>query len=67
VRVSRREHVDWALVLAVLRANGNSRPIPARSPSMAATARSLAELGAARDAWAAVLVLAAERCAFAGS
>jgi len=56
-RESRANHVDWALVLAVLRAGGNKESSPATRRQLHSVASNLRELRANADAWRAVLAL----------
>lgn len=56
--------VDWALVLAVLRAKGHHGSTPASEVELREIARSLVELGARKDEWAALLAYSG-RTAFA--
>jgi hypothetical protein len=56
-RESRANHVDWALVLAVLRAGGNKESSPATRRQLHSVASNLRELRANTDAWRAVLAL----------
>jgi len=57
VRVSKRNHVDWALALAVLRARGDRGASPASGPQLRSLTTRLARQGAKRDAWGSVLSL----------
>ncbi len=61
---SARAQADWALVLGVLRADGNIGRVPASPAHMRALAKRLVELGARSDEWSAVLALRG-RTAFA--
>jgi hypothetical protein len=54
---SRRHHVRWADVLAVLRARGDRGQAPAGRAGLDALASRLAELGARQDSWGAFLAL----------
>lgn len=54
---ARRANVDWALMLGVLRADGNVTRRPAERRSLRLLGARLARLGAARDEWSAVLAL----------
>jgi len=63
-RVSKRNHVDWALALAVLRARGERGAVPASGPQLRSLTERLARRGAKRDAWGSVLSLEG-RTAFA--
>jgi len=56
-RVSQRNHVDWALALAVLRARGDRGATPANGPQLRSLTKRLAHQGAKRDAWGSVLSL----------
>jgi hypothetical protein len=56
-RVSQRNHVDWALALAVLRARGDRGAVPANGPQLRSLTMRLARQGAKRDAWGSVLSL----------
>jgi hypothetical protein len=56
-RVSQRNHVDWALALAVLRARGDRGAVPANGPQLRSLTMRLAHQGAKRDAWGSVLSL----------
>src|SRR5262245_35988306 len=56
-RVSKRNHVDWALALAVLRARGDRGSSPASGPQLRSLTERLARQGAKRDAWGSVLSL----------
>jgi hypothetical protein len=56
-RVAKRNHVDWALTLAVLRARGDRGAAPANGPQLRSLAKRLAHQGAKRDAWGSVLSL----------
>jgi hypothetical protein len=55
--VSARNHVDWALTLAVLRASGERSAVPASSGRLKVLAKRLASLRAQRNAWSSVLAL----------
>jgi hypothetical protein len=57
VSVSRSQHVDWALVLGVVRAHGNRTSEPATKGQLKAVASNLRRLHASRGAWRAVLAL----------
>jgi hypothetical protein len=54
---SRKAHVRWADVLAVLRARGDRGQAPAGRAGLNALASRLAELGAREDSWGAFLAL----------
>ena len=56
-RVSKRNHVDWALALAVLRARGDRGAVPASGAQLRSLTKRLARQGAKRDAWGSVLSL----------
>jgi hypothetical protein len=55
LRVSKRNHVDWALALAVLRADGDLGATPASKTRLIDLTKQLARRHAKRDAWASVL------------
>jgi hypothetical protein len=55
MRVSKRNHVDWALTLAVLRADGELSAVPASKARLMELTQKLARRHANRDAWASVL------------
>jgi len=57
VSVSRNQHVDWALVLGVVRAHGNRTSVPATKHQLRTLASHLRQLHASKDAWQAVLAL----------
>ena len=61
---SHRHHVDWALMLGVLRARGYRGSAPATKAGLDRLARNLVRLGARRNEWSAVLALEG-RTAFA--
>ncbi|HEX2504618.1 MAG TPA: hypothetical protein VHK22_00280 [Gaiellaceae bacterium] len=61
---SARARADWALVLGVLRANGQTARVPASRAQVRTLAGRLVELGARKDEWSAVLGLRG-RTAFA--
>ena len=61
---SHRHHVDWALMLGVLRARGYRGSAPATKAGLDRLARNLVRLGARRNQWTAVLALEG-RTAFA--
>jgi len=63
-RISRRNHVDWALTLAVLRARGDRGAVPASKLELMKLTKALAARHAKRDAWGSVLALEG-RTAFA--
>jgi hypothetical protein len=54
---SRRHHVRWADMLAVLRARGDRSQAPAGRAGLDALASRLSELGARQDSWGAFLAL----------
>ena len=56
-RVAQRNHVDWALALAVLRARGDRGASPASGAQLRSLTERLARQGAKRDAWGSVLSL----------
>ena len=55
MRVSQRNHVDWALTLAVLRADGELSAVPASKARLMELTQKLARRHSNRDAWASVL------------
>jgi hypothetical protein len=55
VRYSRKAHVDWALVLATLRAEGNNGRAPAGKQALRSLSFHLASLRKGQSAWAAAL------------
>jgi len=55
--VSARNHVDWALTLAVLRASGERGAAPASNGRLKVLTKRLASLRAQRNAWSSVLAL----------
>jgi hypothetical protein len=55
--VSRSQHVDWALVLGVVRAHGHRTSVPASKAQLRSVASNLRQLHASRGAWQAVLAL----------
>jgi hypothetical protein len=57
VRSSRRAHIEWALVLGVLRAEGHRGRVPASDAEVWRLATRLHASGAERDAWAAALAV----------
>ena len=57
VAVARSQHVDWALVLGVVRAHGHRTSVPASKAELRAVASNLRRLHASRGAWQAVLAL----------
>ena len=56
-RVSARNHVDWALTLAVLRARGERGSMPATLGRLQSLTKRLAGLGHGRNAWTQALAL----------
>lgn len=62
--VSARNHVDWALVLGVLRASGERGAEPASPARLRSLTARLSKLGARRSPWSAALALRG-RTAFA--
>jgi hypothetical protein len=56
-RISARNHVDWALTLAVLRASGERGATPASRMRLKSLAQRLSSLKARRDAWTSALAL----------
>ena len=64
VRISSRNHVDWALTLAVLRASGERGSVPASRAKLLNLAKALKARRSSRDAWNSVLALEG-RTAFA--
>jgi hypothetical protein len=56
-RISARNHVDWALALAVLRARGDRGAVPASGPQLRSLTKRLGRLDAKRNAWTSVLSL----------
>jgi hypothetical protein len=56
-RISARNHVEWALTLAVLRARGDRGSVPASKPELLTLTKELATRHAKRDAWGSVLAL----------
>ncbi|HUK95842.1 MAG TPA: hypothetical protein VLU96_12440 [Gaiellaceae bacterium] len=55
VAYSRQAHVDWALVLAVLRSGGHSGRVPATSTELRNVALKLGTFGGRANGWAAAL------------
>jgi hypothetical protein len=55
--VSRSQHVDWALVLGVVRAQGHRGSVPATKAKLRSLASHLRRLNASQNAWQAVLAL----------
>jgi hypothetical protein len=62
--LSARNHLDWALVLGVLRASGERGAVPASPAQLRSLSTRLARLGARRSPWSAALALRG-RTAFA--
>jgi hypothetical protein len=60
VAYSRQAHVDWALVLAVLRADGNTGRVPATSASLRKLSLRLGGLGGRTHAWGAALAYSSD-------
>ena len=60
VRSSRQAHVDWALVLAMLRADGHNGRVPATRGELRKLTFRLAGLGGATNPWAAALSYSSE-------
>jgi hypothetical protein len=60
VAYSRAAHVDWALVLATLRAEGRNDRAPAGRPELRALAFRLSVLGARSNPWAAALAYSSD-------
>jgi hypothetical protein len=56
-RISARNHVDWALALAVLRARGDRGAVPASGAQLRSLTKHLGRLDAKRNAWTSVLSL----------
>src|SRR5206468_7578061 len=63
-RVTKAEHVNWALVLGVVRARGHRGRVPATRYQLERLSKNLRRLHAAKDPWQAVLGLEG-RTAFA--
>ena len=55
VSFSRQAHIDWALVLATLRADGHNSRVPATRGALRGLALRLSTLGGRANAWAAAL------------
>jgi hypothetical protein len=64
VRISARNHVDWALTLAVLRSNGERGAVPASKAQLRTLTKQLRSRHSGLNAWSAVLSLEG-RTAFA--
>ena len=60
VTYSRQAHVDWALVLATLRAQGHNGRSPASAPGLRSMAFRLSSLGGRYNAWAAALAYSSD-------
>ena len=60
VRYSRQAHVDWALTLAMLRADGHNGRVPATRGQLRTLTFRLAGLGGATNPWAAALSYSSE-------
>ena len=60
VHFSRQAHVDWALVLAMLRADGHNGRVPASRAQLRSLTFRLAGLGGATNPWAAALSYSSE-------
>ncbi|HEY2940369.1 MAG TPA: hypothetical protein VGJ27_11195 [Gaiellaceae bacterium] len=60
VAYSRQAHVDWALVLAVLRADGHNSRVPATRPSLRALSLRLSGLGGRANPWASALAYSSD-------
>jgi len=60
VAYSRQAHVDWALVLATLRADGHNGRVPAGSAALQAVALRLSSLGGRANPWAAALAYSSD-------
>jgi hypothetical protein len=60
VSSSRKAHVDWALVLATLRAEGNNGRAPAGPKALQSLAFRLSGLGGRGNAWAAALAVSSD-------
>jgi hypothetical protein len=56
-RISARNHVDWALTLAVLRASGERGSTPASSARLRGLTKALHKRNAQKNAWNSVLAL----------
>jgi hypothetical protein len=54
-RVSARNHVDWALTLAVLRSSGQRGAVPASKTRLQTVSKQLHSLHSQRNAWSSVL------------
>jgi hypothetical protein len=60
VRYSRLAHVDWALVLATLRAEGHNGRVPAGATGLHTLAFKLSGFGGRANAWAAALAYSSD-------
>lgn len=60
VRYSRAAHVDWALVLATLRAEGHNDRVPASASGLRTLAVKLSGFGGRANAWAAALAYSSD-------
>jgi hypothetical protein len=60
VRYSRAAHVDWALVLATLRAQGDNTRVPASANGLRTLAFKLSGFGGRANAWAAALAYSSD-------
>jgi hypothetical protein len=60
VAYSRQAHVDWALVLAVLRADGHNGRVPATRSSLRGLSLRLSGLGARANPWASALAFSSD-------
>jgi hypothetical protein len=60
VRYSRAAHVDWALVLATLRAEGRNDRVPASASGLRTLAFKLSGFGGRANAWAAALAYSSD-------
>ena len=60
VRYSRAAHVDWALVLATLRAQGHNTRVPASANGLHTLAFKLSGFGGRANAWAAALAYSSD-------
>ncbi len=57
VRISKKNHVDWALTLAVLRASGERGAVPATRARLLSLTKELRARKSQRNAWASILSL----------
>jgi hypothetical protein len=60
VTFSRAAHVDWALVLATLRAEGHNGRVPAGAPALRTLSLKLASFGGRANPWAATLAYSSD-------